>query len=568
MEYTYQGISTLQVEEGVHLVLFSAPAHEIQQWAGIPQRQLWGNEEPIGFQRDLSASRVGQLAEFYAVDRNVMQNPLLAATQQDKQVAWSPTEATPSAASRTQLGKITISTADLSDLPLLEVMERVLSRLEERDHALKDAPPPQERIDQLKAIFDRSQPDILDEEAPWEENNDDSSPEDYGEVLFDTESHIHRFWIELRARVQILRDLERPYTESSVLGFSREALEAYLQPVLLVDGQHRLAGAVAALEKTLNSRSTREAMAESVVDGTDAEQVRLDTRARFARHLPVSMLMTAESAEHVFQFVVVNQRATPIRPALLGSIVATSLADRELDAVASRLRQAGIPLEESRAISFMTRRPESPFFGRVRRGLGDEGSGLLDWTVMGNLIGVFRNLRGGRLWGQRPDHADRWRRRRLPESDIASSYASNGFETRDQYWSSADGPWRECFINFWNSVKDRLGSDDDQAPNYWGDPRQSNLFNKVTLHILQADFFQYMCDKEVNINSADQVITLVDNWLSEVNPQYFSRDWKLSGIKKDSTGIRNQWAILWTDYRKDPVRMPSPAAFRKPLVSQ
>jgi hypothetical protein len=86
-------------------------------------------------------------------------------------------------------------------------MEKVLTRLEQRDPELADAPCPNERIDQLKSAFDKSQAEILDDETEWEDDSYDDSPEDYGEVLFDTESHIHRFWIELRARVRILRDL-------------------------------------------------------------------------------------------------------------------------------------------------------------------------------------------------------------------------------------------------------------------------------------------------------------------------------------------------------------------------
>ena len=65
--------------------------------------------------------------------------------------------------------------------------------------------------------------------------------------------------------------------------------------------------------------------------------------ASCSRRLPISLLLDDSPEEHVFQFVVVNQKATPIGRALLGTIVSTSLTAEELDKVAQRLTQAGIP---------------------------------------------------------------------------------------------------------------------------------------------------------------------------------------------------------------------------------
>jgi len=53
--------------------------------------------------------------------------------------------------------------------------------------------------------------------------------------------------------------------------------------------------------------------------------------SRNTRLLPVSLLMNPNLEEHVFQFVVVNQKATPVGKALLGTIVATSLTESELN---------------------------------------------------------------------------------------------------------------------------------------------------------------------------------------------------------------------------------------------
>lgn len=78
--------------------------------------------------------------------------------------------------------------------------------------------------------------------------------------------------------------------------------------------------------------------------------------------------MESLPAEHVFQFVVVNQKATPIGRALLGTIVSTSLSAEELEGVSARLEAAGIPLEDPQAIAFLTRHPDSPFKDLVEKG--------------------------------------------------------------------------------------------------------------------------------------------------------------------------------------------------------
>jgi hypothetical protein len=42
------------------------------------------------------------------------------------------------------------------------------------------------------------------------------------------------------------------------------------------------------------------------------------------------------------------------------------------------------------------------------------------------------------------------------------------------------------------------------------------------------------------------------------------RDWQLSGVKRDTTGIRNQWGSLWIRHRKDGSRLPSASQYSKP----
>lgn len=62
---------------------------------------------------------------------------------------------------------------------------------------------------------------------------------------------------------------------------------------------------------------------------------------------------------------------------------------------------------------------------------------------------------------------------------------------------------------------------------------------------------------------------IVADWLSEVDRDYFNRDWKLdrAGVKKDSPGIRFTWSKQWDEYRTGPKeRLPNVGNFSKPTV--
>jgi hypothetical protein len=182
------------------------------------------------------------------------------------------------------------------------------------------------------------------------------------------------------------------------------------------------------------------------------------------------------------------------------------------------------------------------------------------------LVTIFRELRGGKLYHEKAnDYAAIWRQRFLDSSRMVADWEAQGFKSAFHAWASVPGPWREVFMNFWTTVRDKVGNTkDDQAWNYWGAARESNLFNKVSLTILSADFFQYLCDRKISIESPGEIPQLVAEWLEGVDPNYFNRDWNLEGVKKDSVGIRKQWSQLWVEYRKNPVRLPHRQKYREP----
>ena len=152
-----------------------------------------------------------------------------------------------------------------------------------------------------------------------------------------------------------------PTTREKFLRYTRSELLSYLTPVILVDGQHRLLGALESLRLSLDTFESTgslpiddpltEKMLHLIEQGMQHQDVRGSLEAELVRFLPVSLLLSKEPQEHVFQFIVVNQKAKPIPPALLATITSTTLTDDELESVADRLRTCWDRRSSTRALS-------------------------------------------------------------------------------------------------------------------------------------------------------------------------------------------------------------------------
>ena len=575
MKYRYQCIQFQQTTSNQWPVQFAARATEIDKWAGVPQkwRFEFGREkvgEAVGFQRQESPERVEKLREFYDNPENIVQNPLLCSL---REIAGSSVKFISVGDglddSPVQVGELLIEIPEFSQVSIKDCMNQVREYLEERVPKLRDSALDPSIVQELKsraAQIGYTPEQDAPEESGFDEDGEGleaSSNDDPTGVLFE-ESHIFEFWQEVAARDEVIKQIDSPIDDEEFLGLTNEALLSYLRPVVLVDGQHRLRGALSVARQRLNDSSLQTEIDDRITEGESAENVEAEILDREARLLPVSMLMSTDPEEQVFQFVVVNQKATPIGRALLGTIVSTTLSKDEMEHVASRLENAGIEVEESQSITFLARSPESPFCNLVVRGLTGDSSALLKWNVFASLIRIFRTLKGGKLFGQRNDYTELWANKYLASSEIVADHEAHGYTDPVEYWSQRDGPWRQVFIVFWTKIRDFFGSTHDpDRRNYWGRPRHSNLFNKVSLTILAADFFQSLCETKRRLQSVDEIPDLVDDWLENVNPGYFDKDWDLDGVKKDSSGIQKQWASLWADYRKAGGNLPDKRNYRK-----
>jgi hypothetical protein len=570
MKYTYQAIRSQQADSEKKLILFSASASEINMWSGIPQKKRFGTgEETAGFQREQNVARLKSLSDFYSDKENIIQNPLLCATRNTELCKIKFTPKKEDSCELNEYGNLEIEIPDYDCMPLVELLGYVGNYIKSRIPELTGVSPRSDLLATLKAkaaesghinTFDGENNQEIDEGV--ETNEED--PQEATAALFE-ESHIIDFWNELACREKILKDIGDSFNGDEFLGFTREALISYLKPVVLVDGQHRLGGALLAARAAMGTPDIQLEIEDRIINGEEPDALEKELINRLARPLPVSLLMADSPGEQVFQFVIVNQKATPVGKALLGTIVSTSLSNEEMEKVADRLKSAGIELIESQAITYLARLPDSPFYNLVERGLTGDSNDLIKWNVFSSLISIFRDLKGGKLFGQKNDYSDIWRHRYLDNSLIVSKYGSEGHDTAYSYWNSPDGPWRDVFIVFWKEIRDRFGNTSDRDKhNYWGRPRESNLFNKVSLTIIAADFFQFLTDTKTSLDNVAEIPKLMDSWLEFVNKGYFDKDWDLSGVKKDSTGIRNQWAALWSEYRKGGGSLPDKRLYRKP----
>jgi hypothetical protein len=574
MPFEYRAVRIRQTELGKWLVFFAAPASEIDGWAGVPRKTKIGTDETNGFQRELNLDRLASLKEFYRNPSNIIQNPLLLAT---RAISTGDVTFTKEAGDEfSETGRITIKVEPLVDYSLRKLLLLVKGELESRVPHLKDGHVPKETLQSLKLkaqlTTDEVEDDTDEDEGESTEDSEESveasdnsvdqgQSEALGAAVLE-ESHIYDFWVEVAARAEILAEVPS-FEGHEFLGFKKDDLISFLLPVVVVDGQHRLWGANETAKSLVDEQKSE--IESAIAAGESATDLQRALMAKLSRKLPVSLLMVDDPAEHVFQFVVVNQKATQIGTALLGTIVSTSLSNDELERVADRLSKAGIKLEDSRVISYLARHHSSPFCDLVERGLQGDAKDLLPWTVLGSLASIFRKLKGGKLYNQpKNDYAGIWRLKFLPSSALVADWESKGFKSEYEYWQQPDGPWRLVFITFWTELRSALGSAEGDEWNVWGKARTSNLFNKISLTILTADFFQYLCEVKQGIDSVEDLKHLISDWLTDVKPKYFGRDWKLSGVKKDSTGIRKRWSKLWVDYRKNPVTLPKISDYRTP----
>lgn len=574
LRYTYPALRYSQLPSGgkddTDIVCLVAPCDEMLQWAGIPRKSeevaadAAGEGERItlhGYQREAESKRLAQLVMFFQNPQNIVPTSILLARRFAQQVQFDPQgHEIDFGGVKAQIGQLCIETAISADAPLSELLSALKSCLLQRNANLSKTTVNEKLLSKWKAklsIQDGQDHDVLEDQAlvdTDEEAEDVSAGNPYS-----PDTHIEDFYKEIVLRLRLCQEL--PFLDSGdhLLGLNRQMIMDYLAPVTVVDGQHRLLGAKDALDEQVRRYMNSEEYETRLVadPNLNSEQEETERRRSERRVFSATMLMNSDWTEHVFQFVVVNQKVKPISKALLSSIISTSLSSEEIDNIQNRLQKAGIQIDDYKVMGRLTEDPSSPFKGFVKKGFTADRSEdklKLEWTVLNGLASDFRELKNLKPYHKRVpgqlDPALEWKERYLLGSGMLDEYGSaNCLDNFEAWRNPTQGLWINAFCEFWRRARERL-SDDSNDLTRWGEqPKISNIFNGATMSALQSDFFDYLFNKEVAPKTWEDFSASIDAYFSNMKPEFFGRPWNLPGNRVDRAN-RETTATYIESHRK------------------
>lgn len=248
------------------------------------------------------------------------------------------------------------------------------------------------------------------------------------------------------------------------------------KPGLIIDGQHRVFGA-----KEVND---------------------------FEVNLPVIIMPNLSSQEQVFHFYVLNNKAKPLSPTELRTIVSTSLSKGEIDDLYSRFKQVGVTAEQTEWTHRMNCEKGSPFRDVLNMGLPGS-KGVIKENIAYQVVSKFVKMP---------------RKYKLLYGDIEEWDGLDKYHYRLQR-----------FFTFWKAIKDLY-------PNAWqaglsGENKQ--ILQKVSLINLQA-FVLYNLTQQMPkrirknepspLENLDDLYEEVQDALSFLKEDFFLMEWKLKGL--------------------------------------
>lgn len=448
------------------LLLFVAPASEIRTWAGIPRKTF---DYQHGFQRTLNHGRVGEVSQFFAHDaRNVSPTSIVVGLSDAVQVEAEghvEGEGTPGP----ERVRVRIALPDYAALDMPALAELALvelrSRLAEAVVAEVDA-----NVDLAFAEAVRlTEEDVLDEavgeaQAAGVEGSE-GGDEDGGAEL-DAGGEERSYLSDFYAQLLGLSRGVQPWPDGDQL---REVLYSLLRPAIIVDGQHRVFGGAHA-----------------------------DGDMLFA----VCAMVDSSWAESVYQFVVINQKAKPIKPAFLSTIVATSLNDEEIASVYDRLRTSRVNVALAETMNVVNTADASPFKGLIDFEV-EASPGFLQFPGMSRLVRDFQAM-------------PRTHAVLLPGGD----------------WAGVQGEWMDHFFAFWRGVRTYFEGQDARL---WRKPtidNSNNLLKIVTLQEVQRLMLDLWAGSRLlRFGDIGRTEELARDFWQEFPATFFTDEWRLKGLQ-------------------------------------
>lgn len=439
------------------ILQFVAPASEIREWAGVPRKAF---DYQHGFQRSLSPQRVTEVSRYFAEDpRNVSPTSVVVGFTGDVKLEVLPDRKLPPGARN--LGDpvlIQVTVPDYSEAPIEELTTLALRKLEDRLSVTAVA---MIKADVQTAAAEASE---LQDADTVDESFGITAEETAGvdESVVPDRSYLEDFYAQLLA-----------YSQGYVTWPSekqlREVLYSIIKPAIIVDGQHRIFGAA-----------------------------NIDQDLR----LSVCALPAATWAESVFQFVVINQKAKPIKPAFLSSIVATSLSADEITQVYGRLKESRVDVGRAHTMEQVNTDSKSPFKGMIDFEV--EGSdGFLQFPGMSKLVSEFFNI---------------------PRSHPVLLPTGQ--------WDGVTGEWIEHFYALWMGVRKTFENADSRLWKQPTDANPNNLLKIVTLQEVQRFMLDTWADSRfIQFTTPQETEAHAAKFWDEFPTAFFTDEWRKKGLQ-------------------------------------
>jgi hypothetical protein len=429
MEYVYKGTA---YKQGIDpyapwLVNFVAVSEDISEWAGIPRRSERGL---VGFQRPDDPNRVDRAQEFFKNPANQSPTTLILGVHpvQDE--------------SQRRVFLRFIDNYDDSNTRQCEI--KVI--LDENDNDLSSA------IEIIKSQIqirltsaEKGQSDEEDSEEETSENGE--SDEDYENGSGDEEIELGK---------SLLLDLAKKLEDYAWCEAHQEDLLDLSKPCTVIDGQHRLKGAVGC-----------------------------------ERRIPFSVIAIFDCPwpEQVFQFTVVNYTSKGIPDQFITANAALSLTFQELEDLKTRLTQAKIKVTEYELMKVVNFNPASPFYQKVSMASQGNESDKIGYKTM---------VKVAKAWHSGKDSAVKQIIANLyPDLKGKPNYVRRERMIR---WSQDD--WGLFFVDFWKTIHDYYVKVSPSNYNVW-DVGSSNFMIAAVLLEFQNAFF-------VNLAQQDEDFFLTD----------------------------------------------------------
>ena len=441
VSYMYTALPVEQQPGAPLMYLLKSDAATLLRWADVPNAKA---DYMAGYQRVYSKDRAEEITEFLDLDpKNIIPGAVIVTAIEHAVTVDEPT-------SDDGVAHLTITVAAKSfEERLKEVLDRFRGRLSNEERAsigLRD-----EALADLESVAD------ADADIETAEDEEPGLPESY----------IAALTAELQAAYDDFGAL--PEARRSAI---RRYIDSVSKPGLIIDGQHRVFGA-------------KDVTAHEVV-------------------LPIVLVPGLTTAEQVFHFYVLNNKAKPLSPTELRRTVSTSLTNAEIDSLWERFERAGVNPEQARWTHKINTDPRSPF--RELINFGFEDSGFLKENVAYQLVSSFVRMP---------------RKYRTLYSEL------------DAWSSKADlDPRLDYFYAFWQAIRERYATVWDEGVRQSG---QHQFFYKASLLVLQEfildQLLQYMNvrrmeNKPTPFADLDGLKAAITALLNYLPPEFFSREWQ------------------------------------------